>query len=135
MSGENYLRAAYSYLYIGEFGKASEAFQRAIEEDPQNAAYYFHGSVTALRNGQTERALCWAKQAAQLKPDDALYGAHLAMVESVLYTKQGTHALETGALEEARQALQEAVATNPLNEEAHALLEQLGPLEQPGPAE
>lgn len=127
MSGENYLRAAYSYLYIGEFDRASEAFRRAMAEDPENPTYYFYGSVTALRNGQTELALTWAREAVRLAPADALYRAHCCMVESAQCTEQGAKALADGALDAARSALQDAILFDPLNDEAFALLQQIEP--------
>ncbi|WDL97221.1 tetratricopeptide repeat protein [Alicyclobacillus sp. ALC3] len=82
MSGENYLRAAYGYLYLGDFKEAMEAFSRAVAAEPDNPSYYFFGSVTAMRNQNWETALRWAREAVRLVPDDALYQEHIRLVES-----------------------------------------------------
>lgn len=80
MTGDNYLRAAYSYLYIGDYDKASDSFSRAMAENPQNPAYYFYASVTALRSGDANHAKQWAERALDLAPSDAFYQEHLWMV-------------------------------------------------------
>lgn len=80
MSGENYLRAAYGYLYLGDFEEAMGAFSRAIEAEPDNASYYFFGSVTAMRNEDWQTALRWAQEAVRLAPEEELYQEHVRLV-------------------------------------------------------
>lgn len=82
MSGDNFLRAAYGYLYLGDFQKATEAFGRAIEADPDNPSYYYLGSVTAMRNGDWDTAVRWARRATELAPRDPMYNEHARLVEA-----------------------------------------------------
>lgn len=91
MSGDNFLRTAYGYLYLGDFKKATEAFVRAIESDPDNPSYYYFGSVTAMRNGDVETALRWAQIATQLDPDEAMYQEHVRLVESTQSDRTQDH--------------------------------------------
>lgn len=125
MTGENYLKAAYSYLYIRDFAKAADAFRRAIESNPDNPSYYFHASVTALRNDCHNLALEWAEEAVRLEPDNPLYREHQLVVKSSVLTTKGHTSLlegdESGAVGWFDQALQ----FDPLNDEARACLERL----------
>lgn len=131
VTGENYLKAAYAYLYIRDFERAAESFARAIESSPMNPEYYFHASLTALRNDCPDLALEWALSAFRLDPDNPLYREHLAVVESSQLTKQGHDALLVGANERARHFFQEALDRDPLNDEARGCLEELNDNESP----
>jgi tetratricopeptide (TPR) repeat protein len=123
MSGEQYLKAAYAYLYIHEFERAREAFQQAIACDPENPTYYFRASVTAHRSGQLQLAKQWATQAIERNPYLALYQQHLASVESSLAVLRAKEAQAQNQKSEAFGALEEALAYDPLNTEAFQIKE------------
>lgn len=129
MAGENYFKAAYSYLYIRDFERATDAFRHAIESDPENPCYYFHASVTALRNGHRALALQWARRATELDPDDPLYRAHLGVVKSNILADQARSARDEGDLTRARLLWLAALRHDPLNEEADVALHALPPVE------
>ncbi len=125
VTGENYLKAAYAYLYIRDFERAAESFAKAIESSPDNPEYYFHASLTALRNDCPDLALEWALSAFRLDPDNPLYREHLAVVESSQLTKRGHEAVLEGAEEQAIRLFQEALDRDPLNDEARGCLKRL----------
>lgn len=124
MSGEQYLKAAYAYLYIHDFERAREAFERAIACDPENPTYYFRASVTAHRSGQLALAKKWAIEATTKNPNHPLYRQHLATVESSIAVQRAIQELEINHREEAFSALEEALAYDPLNTEASQLKEE-----------
>lgn len=129
MEGEQFLRAAYAYLYIHDFERAAMAFEKAIASDPDNPEYYFHASITLLRSGNKERALFLAQRAVQLEPENQLYQEHVKMVESSILTEDGQRALERGELDVAREMFNSALERNPLDyaaTEALALLDAAG---------
>lgn len=126
MSGERYIKAAYSYLYIRDFDQAMHAFRCAIEAEPENASYYFHGAVTALRNNLLEVALDWAEQAARFAPNNALYREHVDVVKSAMLVRDATIAVNEGDAAQAHRLLSEALERDPLNDTAHEFLQKLG---------
>lgn len=125
VSGEQFLRAAYAYLYIRDFDKAAKAFASAIESDPENPEYYFHASITEMRSGHYERALTLAQTAARLSPDNELHREHVKLVESAILTAEGERGLENGHFEQARENFQSALLYNPLNQTAAEALERM----------
>ncbi len=127
MKGEQYLRAAYAYLYIRDFERAETAFERAIESDPANPQYYFHASITALRSDHLDKALFLAKEALRLAPDNELYLEHVNMVEASMLTVDGQQALENGDVDLAKANFQRALERNPLDNTAADALAILEP--------
>jgi tetratricopeptide (TPR) repeat protein len=127
MFGDRWLKTAYAYLYIRDFARATESFRRAIECEPDNPAYYFHASVTALRNGHLVLAHEWAQYAVNLEGDNALYQEHLEVVEASMYVESAQNALREGKYEDAVGWFQQALESDPLNTEAAASLERLQP--------
>lgn len=125
MTGENYFKSAYSYLYIRDFARAEDAFRRAIESNPNNPEYYFHASVTALRNDRLDLASEWVAAATRLDPENPLYREHQAVVRSCVLTRKGHEALLEGSMDEALQAFEEALTQDPMNEDAIRSLEKL----------
>jgi tetratricopeptide (TPR) repeat protein len=121
MLGERWLKTAYSYLYIRDFPKAADSFARAIHCDPTNPLYYFHGSMTALRNDNLAQALDWAEKAVELDPHNHLYEEHLGVVKSRLLMVEAQVAIAQSRMDRAKQLLEEALAVDPLN--ADALME------------
>ena len=125
MQGDQYLRAAYGYLYIRDFKHAKEAFERAIAADPENALYYFHASITALRNDLFELAMSWAERAVKLEPDNPMYQQHVDIVRSGVYHREAQTAFANGDFEHAIAQFQAALELDPLNDEAFRVLELL----------
>lgn len=123
MSGEQYLKAAYAYLYIQDFERAREAFERAIACDPDNPTYYFRASITAHRSGHLGLARQWALEATLKHPGHALYRQHLATVESSMAILRAKQARADNQRAEAFGALEEALAYDSLNTEAMQLKE------------
>jgi tetratricopeptide (TPR) repeat protein len=123
VNGERYIKAAFAYLYIREFRRAIESFQRAMEVEPDNPVYFFHASVTALRNQMYDHALLWAERAAELAPKNALYTEHVNVVRSSMLTAAAMNAKSVGNWAEALRLLHEAIKRDPLNEEALIELE------------
>jgi tetratricopeptide (TPR) repeat protein len=125
MQGEEYLRAAYGYLYIRDFEHAREAFEKAIAADPENALYYFHASITALRNDLYDLAMMWATQAAELEPHNPMYQQHVDIVLAAIYNREAQIAYTNGDLNRAREQFRAALELDPLNDEALRVLQQL----------
>jgi len=125
MAGEGFFRAAFSYLYIGEYERAMEAFEKAIKADPLQSSYYFHASVTALRNEFLDEARTWAEAAASLEPQSPLYAQHVDTVIAQQWVQQARIAHSGGDTERAKSLLKQAVERDPLNESATDLLEKL----------
>ena len=125
MTGQNYLRAAYAYLYIGDYQSAAAAFQRAVDAEPDNPDFWFAGSITLLRNGRLRDAMAWARAAVRLDPADVLYHSHLLQVQSAWLTERAMQAVERRQSTCAVAMLQEAVRRDPCNAEAARRLEQL----------
>lgn len=126
VSGEQYMKAAYAYLYIRDFASAVEAFQRAIACDPENPAYYFRASVTAHRSEQLDLARMWAEEAVALDPENALYRQHLDVILASIAFKQGVQAILNGNYDDAKAWLEAAAAHDPLNTEVRTALSKLG---------
>lgn len=127
MSGENYLKSAYAYLYIRDFERAAEAFQRAIESEPENPEYYFHASVTALRNECYNLALEWSARAHELAPDNALYQEHHQVVIASQLTREGQALLLEGNDTAALVRFEQALKHDPLNQDAIIAYQRLAP--------
>lgn len=118
VKGEQYLRAAYAYLYIRDFQRAETAFEQAIASDPDNPQYYFHASITALRSEHRDKALFLAKEALRLQPENELYQEHVKVVEAAILTVDGQQALEKGNIALAREHFHRALERNPLDNTA-----------------
>jgi tetratricopeptide (TPR) repeat protein len=125
MQGDQYLRAAYGYLYIRDFLHAKEAFEKAIAANPDNALYYFHASITALRNDLFDLAIIWAMRATELEPDNPMYQQHVDIVQAAIYHREAQEAFANGDFERAIEQFQAALDLDPLNDEALRVLERL----------
>ena len=93
---------------------AFEAFERALALSPSSAFALFPGSIVRAYAGQAERAIEWAERALRVSPIDRLaYVAHDALAIG--------HFLR-GRYEEAANAAQRAVQSNPDMSVSHSLL-------------
>jgi tetratricopeptide (TPR) repeat protein len=115
---DRWLKTAYSYLFIRDFEKAMDTFRNAICSNPQNPAYYFHASITAVRSGNLSEAIAWAEAATTLEPDNDLYMQHWHVIRARLLVKEGLEMLQCGRLAEAQELFASALNHDPLNEDA-----------------
>lgn len=124
MDGETCLRQAYDAIFHGDFESAISWFQRAIELEPDNAAYYYKGSVTCARSGKHALAMNYALKAVELNPTDITYQLNL---QTLVARQKSLDArillsLPTPDLEKSLQLLKEASQLDPLSVEARLLL-------------
>ncbi len=122
MRGEQFLKAAYAYLFIHDFEHAKKAFEQAIACDPENPLYYFHASITAIRSEELDVAMNWATRAVNLEPDNELYGQHLNVVQATILNRNGREACLNGNTKLAKQQFTMALMLDPLNEDAKQAL-------------
>lgn len=124
MDGEAYVRQAYEAILQGDFELALHGFQQAIAADPNNASYYYKGSVTCARSGKLPLAMTYAQKALELNPDDPTYKLHYRTVQA----KQRVHEvrnrlqLANPNLAQCAADLKEAARLDPLSVEAYVLL-------------
>ncbi len=127
MVEDRWLKTAYSYLFIRDFEKAMNTFKNAIGSNPQNPAYYFHGSITAVRSGNLAEAIAWAETAKALEPDNELYNQHWHVIRARLLVKQGLEMMQCGRLAEAQLLFASALNHDPLNQEAEHFVSHCDP--------
>lgn len=124
MNGEAFLRQAYEAILKGDFELALLGFQQAIAVDPDNASYYYKGSVTCLRSGKLPLAMTYAQKALELEPDDPTYKLHSRAVQAKQLIAETRVRLATALpnVESCIADLKEAVQLDPLAVEAFLLL-------------
>ena len=57
MNGENQIQKAYESILGHDFEKAIEWFEKAIAEEPNNAAYHYKLSITFARSNKLIKPL------------------------------------------------------------------------------
>jgi tetratricopeptide (TPR) repeat protein len=124
MDGETCLRQAYEAIFQGDFESAVYWFGQAIEIEPENAAYYYSGSITCARSGKLSMALTYAHRALELKPDDSAYRLNLRVIMSKTRIAEARHLLagDSPDIEKSIALLKEASQLDPLSAEAYLLL-------------
>lgn len=122
MQGEQFLKSAFSYLFIGDYERAVRAFHDAMEADPKNPVFAFHGSVTALRNGDLDLAERWAVRALASDPTHPMYIQHLQRIRSKREVCAAEDAIGAGDRAAAAARLERALTLDPLNEKAASML-------------
>lgn len=125
MSADKFIRAAYAYLYIGDFEEAKAAFARAIEEEPTNPEPYFCASITAHRSGEYEEAERFVLEALRLDPSALLYQTHLKTVRASRWLDAGVNAYIKGNVSDAIACCKKALDIDPLHEAAQAQLDEI----------
>ncbi|MGH2538076.1 MAG: tetratricopeptide repeat protein [Candidatus Promineifilaceae bacterium] len=118
----------------GDFTEAVDAYEEAIELNPEQVQFYIPLISLLIAEGRPRDALEWAQQAVSLAPTNdqvlaALAAAHLASGLRLAETGEPTNA--DLAYAEAVQAARTAIETNPNNALGHAYL--AGALSQLGP--
>ncbi|MBB6674111.1 tetratricopeptide repeat protein [Cohnella nanjingensis] len=124
MDGESCLQLAYEAILQGDFESAASWFQRAIEADPDNASYYYKGSISLARNGRLAQAVAYADRALQLSPRDPVYSFHMRTLRAKVRMRDAEALLSQSPpkTSQAIEALQEAIRLDPLAGEAQLLL-------------
>lgn len=124
MDGEAYVRQAYEAILQGDFELALHGFQQAIAAEPNNASYYYKGSVTCARSGKLPLALAYARKALQLNPDDATYKLHYRSIQAKQRISDARFRLQAASpnMELCIEELKEATRLDPLAVEAYLLI-------------
>ncbi len=124
MNGDSCIRLAYDAIFQGDFEAAVHWFGQAIELEPDNAEYYFRGSITCARSGKHVQAMDYAKRAADLNPGEPSYRLHLRMLLARERFAEARRLLSQTEPDVGRGValLQEAVQLDPLSAQAKLLL-------------
>jgi tetratricopeptide (TPR) repeat protein len=124
VNGEVYVRQAYEAILHGDFELALQGFQQAIAAEPDNADYYYKGSVTCARSSKLPLALQYAQKAVELKPDDHTYRLHLNTLKARQLTVDVRTKLQAASpnVEGCIDELKEAIRLDPLSSQAFLLL-------------
>lgn len=122
MDGEQATRKAFESILQNDFEQAIFWFERAIEQDPNNASYHYKLSITCARSGKVAKAIKHAEFAVRLdgKQD---YRNHLRNLEAVRLVQQAEQCLNQvpARPRAALVLLRDAVEHDPLNLEAYLL--------------
>jgi|GEM_PF-467100 len=113
-----YNRLAIASRRSNQEAQAVEAFQKAIELDPEYAVAYAGLGGTYVGMQRFDDAIEIFKKALELEP--TMRQARVGLAAS--YTAQGNEHLNRGRARDALSVLQEAVEVNPQNHQAHLLL-------------
>lgn len=124
MNGEEGIRKAYQAILRGDFEQAVVWFEKAIAQEPDNAAYHYRLSITCGRSGRLAKALEHAANAVRLSPEDRSYELHYKRLQAQEKLIQAKAALEQNGnqLYLAVALLKEAIALDPLSAEAYMML-------------
>ncbi|MFB9275244.1 tetratricopeptide repeat protein [Cohnella cellulosilytica] len=124
INGETCIRSAYDAIFQGDFEAAVQWFGQAIELEPDNAEYYFRGSITCARSGKHAQAMDYAKKAADLDPEEPSYRLHLRMLQARERFAEARWLLSQPEPDVGRSVvlLREAVQLDPLSAQAKLLL-------------
>jgi Flp pilus assembly protein TadD len=117
------MRKAYEAIYQGDFESAIGWFQRAVERDPDNAAYHYKGSITIARSGRLPLALAFARRAVELDPHEQAYAYHLRVLEAMQLTSAAEKLLiaDPPRPADALDMLRDAAERDPLSAETRLL--------------
>lgn len=109
------------YTAMGRFNAAQEAYQRAIERDPEYPEAHLRMGDNAFQRGNHREAVRFYKKEEEIAPSSALY------------VKLGRAYAELGVADSARLAYEQAVAQDSTNADAHMMfgqfLEEVGEIE------
>lgn len=124
-AGTHYIKEAYRALFDHDFTRAVHAFEKAIQCDPANAAYYFKLSVTYARNQQLALAVQTIEKALSLEPNNEKFILQHKRLSCRRYTEEAVQRLEEGTEEQALVLIERAVALDPLYVRAHYVAAQI----------
>lgn len=124
MNGENQIQKAYESILGHDFEKAIEWFEKAIAEEPNNAAYHYKLSITFARSNKLFKAIKHASMALELEKENEAYRYHLQVMHARELVEKAQKQLSTQS-EHAERAiflLKEAIVLDPLAIEAYLIL-------------
>jgi tetratricopeptide (TPR) repeat protein len=108
-TAEDWFNAALAYESDASTkGEASQAYDLAIQADPQNMDALLNGGTLAYERGNLEKACHYFRRAVELDPESALAHFNLGSVFD-----------ELGELQDARRHLRQAVLLDPNYPDAH----------------
>lgn len=124
MNGENQIQKAYESILGHDFEKAIEWFEKAIAEEPNNAAYHHKLSITFARSNKLIRAMEHASRAIELEPTNEAFRFHLQVLNARELVEQAKRQLnnQSAYAERAIFLLKEAIVLDPLAIEAYLIL-------------
>jgi tetratricopeptide (TPR) repeat protein len=124
MDGDTFLRQAYDAIFHGDFESAVHWFGQAIAEDPDNASFYYKGSITCARSGKMALAETYAKRAVELDPENPDYSLNYQMIQAKRFIAEARALLGAPVpdVEHAKPLLLDAGVLDPLAVEAKLLL-------------
>lgn len=123
MNGKNQIRRAYEAIFNNDFEDAIRWFNRAIQLEPDNAAYHYKISITYARSDKLDKALFHAAKASHLMPEQHEYRYHFQRLRARQLSVRAKELLEEDnpQLHMVLIYLQDAVRLDPLFEEAWIL--------------
>jgi tetratricopeptide (TPR) repeat protein len=124
VDGETCLRQAYDAIYHGDFEAAVYWFGQAIVMEPDNATYYYKGSITCARSGKLALALTYAHRSMELNPHDLTYqlNLHTLIAKQKIVDARALLSRSAPELENSLPLLRDAAKLDPLSIEARLLL-------------
>lgn len=124
MNGESNIQKAYESILGHDFEKAIEWFEKAIAEEPNNAAYHHKLSITFARSNKLARAIEHASKAIELEPINEDFRFHLQVLNARALVEQAKRQLSmpSAHAERAIFLLKEAITLDPLAIEAYLIL-------------
>lgn len=124
MDGNPRIQKAYESILSHDFERAIEWFERAVAEEPDNAAYHYSLSITYARSNKLAKAAFHAEQACRLNPGARNYALHLNMLKSRQLLQEAEKQLHKDSRQtaEAVKLLEQAVKMDALSVEALLML-------------
>jgi tetratricopeptide (TPR) repeat protein len=123
MEGEKNIREAYASLLHHDFEQAIRWFERAVQEQPDNADYHHKLSISYARSGKLAKALKHAARACELDANAQEYRYHYGHLQALDLIRKAEKLMEREqAPKRAAWYLEQAKALDPLSVEAHLLL-------------
>jgi tetratricopeptide (TPR) repeat protein len=124
MDGDTFLRQAYDAIFHGDFESAVHCFQQAIEQEPDNASFYYKASITCARSGKMALAESYAKRAVELDPENPDYALLDQTIEAKRLIAEARALLDAEIPDpvQAYKRLSDAETLDPLAVEAKLLL-------------
>jgi tetratricopeptide (TPR) repeat protein len=121
--GNGKIKEAYLEIFHGDYEKAIEAFKKAIEQDPDNASFYYKLSITCARSNKLDAAINAAEIAHSLEPEEPRYKIHLDMLRSRERCNKAKDLLDDPIqTTHAITLLKQALKLDPLNTNGYLLL-------------
>jgi tetratricopeptide (TPR) repeat protein len=124
MDGGTFLRQAYDAIFHGDFESAVHWFVQAIEQEPDNASFYYKASITCARSGKMPLAETYAKRAVELDPENPDYSLNYQMILAKRFIAEARALLSKPVqdVDQAKPLLLDADLLDPLAVEAKLLL-------------